>query len=221
VGHRSSRLSLEGGTESSLHGFSTFGVRFALHDLLDPSPGYPENSQIEFFNIKARYFFDASKFELDELTLFRITSLSPWSEFSKKTSFRAQFGLERFMDRNCSRCVGASFQGGPGITIQPFGSSLVNVFAIADFQVAYSPGFTRSDVRLGGGPTGGLLFNVTPYFKALISGSYKYLLFSADPKTYQGTFETRYTLNSRIALNLRFTQWMDSREGAAGMLWYF
>jgi len=108
-GHPSARIGLS--TEPGID------FRFALHDLYDPSIGYPDSSEIEFghFHISKLSASELdlnnnrshSPYAIDYFHLFRVSSYNPLSFFEKNTSWRAQLSFFRTPDQ-CSNC----YQGG-------------------------------------------------------------------------------------------------------------
>ncbi len=90
--HGSSRLSL-----NYNHNIKDIGAtyRFAIHDLLDPSVGMPENSQLEFFNFSAKKY--NNKFALEKFNLFKVFNLNPLNFYEKKLSWGLRFGSERMI----------------------------------------------------------------------------------------------------------------------------
>ena len=125
-------------------------------------------------NGSVRYQYKPEHFEVENVALFRVMSLSPFTEFKHQMSFKAELGFQRIYDNDCDRCGAAVFEGGPGITLQPFGTERINLFAFADFRADYSSKFYGSDGRLGAGPLVGILANFSNDFRGLISGGYKY-----------------------------------------------
>jgi hypothetical protein len=224
LGHGIRRLTLGGGAlGQSLDSpaYATLGMRFALNDMLDPGPGYPRNAQIEFMNVNLRYGLKPSRLQLEDLTLFRVTSLSPFTRFNHDVSFRVDLGMDRLVDRNCPDCLAGSFEAGPGIALQPTGSDRFTLFGFADAQIAFSPKLPASNVRLGLGPRAGAVFLITEDFRATVSGNYHYLAFSREPSSYEADAELRYGLSSTLAFNLQAARWMNVWKTGAALMVYF
>jgi len=94
MGHRARRLSIGIGAESDAV-FSDIRFRPAYHDLLDPSDGYVDGSQIVFADIDARYYFPEKKLKLQGIDLIKIVSISPRNSFFKPLSWKVSTGFLR------------------------------------------------------------------------------------------------------------------------------
>jgi hypothetical protein len=225
LGHDIRRFTFEGGTENGLRheqgGFTRFGMRFAMNDMLDPGLGYPRNSQIEFMNVNLRYRFQRKEIELENVTLFRVESISPYTTYKNEFSFNVELGMKRIMDRNCDYCMAGTFEAGPGLAFQPGDNPLITIYSYLDFQIAYASAFQASNLRVGSGPTLGAVFLFNDDLRAMIAAKYKYSVFSREPHAYEAKSELRYGLNRSVALNVRAAKQMDSWETAGSIMLYW
>ncbi len=131
LGHGSRRVGV-GFLDSRQQGSAgLFSYKFALHDLLDPVIGYPEYAQISFFDLKFSYFDknrvtgNRNQLELENLMLFEVISLSPYTQFSKSISWRLHVGVERMLNEDCFGCHAGQLSGGAGYTLRLSESPLV------------------------------------------------------------------------------------------------
>jgi len=90
--------------------------KFALHDFLDASTGYPDYATITFADIQARASKKTNSLDLERLTFFEVISLSPWKEFFKTASWRLKVSIERLTEPAFINIQGFQVSGGPGIT---------------------------------------------------------------------------------------------------------
>jgi hypothetical protein len=220
LAHPSGRIQLEGVGVNANSPFSGVGFRFALHDLLDPSTGYPSGAQIEFLNTRARYLWASSQLSLEELTFFRVTSLSPFSSFNRDLSFRVQLGIEKYLDGNCNGCVGGGFEVGPGVSVEPFGQAF-NFFSFLNAKLNYAPDFFYSPVRIGLGPSIGVLASFDSQTKVLLTGGYTYYAFSKFPSSFYGQLNLRRAIGTRYGIDMRASQVDVYLETAGSLMWYF
>lgn len=229
-GHGVRRLTIGGGYEgergsgegSRVGGFARLGMRFALMDLLDPGAGYPRNAQIEFANLNLRYQAAQRQLELEDLTLFRVTSISPLTRFRRNPSFRVETGYERLKDRNCGgRCGAGIFQAGPGLAFQPFGGDGVTLYGFADAQLAFASSFRASKLRLGAGPAAGLLFLVNDDLRGQLEAAYRYQLFSVVTEAVDLKAEATWGFASPFAAHGRFLVSRDGWETSGGLMVYW
>ena len=92
--HETARFAIGVGGMEGLS-FLSLKLRPAYHDLLDPIDGYVTTSQINFLDLKIRYFDKIEKFELDKLTVINVLSLSPITEYFSPISWGVDVGVER------------------------------------------------------------------------------------------------------------------------------
>ena len=220
VGHGIRRLRLLGGSGTN-DGFGQLDFRFALHDLLDTPAGYPNGAQIEFASISARYYRPTNQFELFDLTVFDVTSLSPMTPYLRSSSFRVDLGIHRVRDANCNDCNALSFEAGPGIAWSTGKSDFATFYSFMNFGIAHSSNFILSKWRLGAGPSAGVLLTPGRSIRALISGGYRYLAFSAHPDSYDAGAELRYHFNNRVSLAASGRKYTNEWESTAGALFYW
>lgn len=224
LAHPSLRWGLETGYEknpSFESPFNRLALRFALHDLLDPSDGYPKYAQVEFMHLQAKFFWQRAPYlELDQASLFRITSLNPIGIENKGLSWRVNLGAKRFLDENCDRCFGPEIAVGGGMTLNPFGG-VFYPYLLMDLENHYASTFLASDYRLSVGPSLGGVFHLSPRFKAFFEGRYRYLVFSQATEFYQAMSEIRYAPNRRWSFGVKAGAWPDAKEISLTSFVYF
>lgn len=225
LGHGVKRLTFEQGYTSDSTLFSRAGIRLALHDLLDPGLGYPPLSQIEFGHLNFRYFLNKPKLRVDELTLFRVTSLSPITAFKKNTSFRVELGYNTIKNQNCNNpslsCGAAHFEAGPGLAFQPFGTSILTFFGFANFESSYSNHFSASSVKLSGGPSAGAILIFHDNLRSIFSANYRYQFFAFHPSSFEIKTETVYGLSRSFALGFRAEKSLENWEVGTSLKVYW
>lgn len=151
-GHRTSRLAIGAGRQDGRN-FISAGFRPAYHDILDPLPGYARGAQINFLDVRGRYFPHDNSLKLDKLTVIDILSLTPRDRFFKPVSWGVDTGLER-MPGNAGTTTGAQVKGGGGVTYKVAGEHLAYALGQAELKVAR--GF-ENNYSLGAGALTGLL----------------------------------------------------------------
>jgi hypothetical protein len=136
---------------------ATLEFRLALHDLSDATPGYPELAAIEFMRARLQ-FWAPHRFELEDASLIRVTSLTPQSRFDQKMSWEFDVGATTIEDSACDQCLAAQIAGGAGAALELFDRGLT-IFALARASAGWTPeidGLGDSHFRLGIGPSGGV-----------------------------------------------------------------
>ena len=156
LGHGSRRMGL-GAMDSKIQGSAgTFSYKFALHDLLDPVFGYPEYAQISFFDLKFSYFDknyqteNRKQIELENLMLFEVISLSPYTQFSKSISWRLHVGIERMLNEDCFGCHAGQISGGAGYSLRFFQDPMIVGYLGAKAGAYYTSRGGQSLTKTGG-----------------------------------------------------------------------
>jgi len=155
-GHGSHRIGLGVATADRAWG-ATLEFRLALHDLADATPGYPELNAIEFMRARLQ-FWEPHRFELQDASLIRVTSLTPQTRFDRKISWEFDVGATTLEDSACDQCLAAHISGGAGGAFELFDKGLT-IFAMGRGSVAWTPeidGLVDSHFRVGVGPSGGM-----------------------------------------------------------------
>lgn len=116
LAHDSARASLSHVANDRKGDAISLGMRFAFHDLLDPSEGLPDNADIEFFNPTFRYWQRTSRLQLEDFAFFGVGTFQPLDAYTKKFSWRARTGFHRVDDLRCQDCTSLFFEGGAGFS---------------------------------------------------------------------------------------------------------
>ncbi len=151
-GHGSRRLGL-----SALEREQTLELRFAFHDLLDPSGGYPADTAMTVGKIKLRHT-NENRWDIPEVQLLDIISLRPWDRYGWAPSWRMELGLKEIHQTEAYGINGA----------------IGGAFKMARFTMALMGGGdahylagTPERGRAAIGPEAMLLWELTPRLKAL------------------------------------------------------
>lgn len=92
--HKTARLALGAGTLDDAP-YVLLNFRPAYHDLLDPPDGYAPGAQINFLDMRARYYYESERLRLDRLTVINVLSLTPRDDYFDPLSWGVDFGFER------------------------------------------------------------------------------------------------------------------------------
>lgn len=115
LGHGTSRVTIGAGRVAQ-ESFIDVAYRIAYHDLLDPSGGYSNHAQLEFFHASARYFPATQSTRLDKLTLIDIVSLEPRDDFFRRVSWRINAGWNNLAKGSDPQQLAFTLGGGFGWT---------------------------------------------------------------------------------------------------------
>ncbi|MGL5995626.1 MAG: DUF4105 domain-containing protein [Pseudomonas proteolytica] len=97
--------------------FGEYGLRMAYHDLNDNAEGFPLGAQIEILQMKLRQY-EGNNWQLQQLDLATIRSLTPRNELLQPLSWQVTGGLERVPGKHDDETLVSHVNGGAGGTWQ-------------------------------------------------------------------------------------------------------
>lgn len=152
---------------------TTFGHRFALHDLLDPIRGYPAYSEMQMMATDFSYESERSHLQIEKIDLVEIVSLSDWNAFSHAPSWRLKFGWDRGYQTECGNdCLPLMFQVGVGLSKEFVPGLIASAWVRAG--AAYDENFVNDTFRIGAGPAVLFRYNLRERFSLLAEAWYRY-----------------------------------------------
>ena len=113
-GHESRTWQLGAGTRGD-KAFAEYGLRMAYHDLNDNAYGFPLGAQIEILQLKVRQY-EGNDWQVQQLDLATIRSLTPRTELLKPWSWQVTGGLERVLGKHGDENLVSHVNGGGGGT---------------------------------------------------------------------------------------------------------
>lgn len=195
LGHDARRLDLGVGYLQPKGGYYTLEGRLALHDLSDPSVGFPETLAIEFLPTRLRYYLERQRPSLEEASLIAITSVSPLNRFDRSFSWNLRVGAARLHDDGCRQCLVGKLELGAGFALSTLSHGLT-VYANLDNELlGLGPihgGLAELPLRFGIGPKLGLRLRYTEQLVSLLEGHVFALPFQAPKFSWDGSFVTRW-----------------------------
>ncbi len=225
-GHGSRRWGLGGGasTNDGGAGFAAIHYRLALHDLLDPTFGFPDTMAIEFLPTELRIDGGSGRPSLERLELVSINSLSPMDRFEKRPSWRFTVGGWRHRDLGCDACFGPAARFAFGATLASDGGGLA-VFAMTATELFWSPdlvdGVRGSTARFAIGPEAGVRVRLSPSLAWLGEAGWSWLPDQSPWQTWRASSGLRWGFWRSLALDLRGTWEPEALEGEASLFHYF
>jgi hypothetical protein len=197
-------------------------ARLALHDLGDPTPGYPELNAIEFMRLRVQ-FWQTQRIELEQASFVRVTSLTPQTWFDRKSSWEFDVGATTIKDRACDACLMAHATGGAGLTFAA-ASNRLSVFALAYGTFGWAPGIAGlrdTHLRFGLGPSGGVRARLSDGIIILARAHWLYLPGQSPAMTYRVDGTLRISVFASWALGVEARYVPNGLEGQALAYAYF
>jgi hypothetical protein len=224
-GHDSKRFGIAGGYRDPSAGFIALDFRLAMHDLADPSDGYPDLAQIDFLPTRLRVYpkHDGLRFALEDFSVVSIVSLNSLSRFDLAPSWRFSIGARTLEHEGCTSCLAAKFRLGAGPAFA-FADEAITLFLTIDTWVFSGPdviGIADKAVRAGLGPSPGLRIRFDPNLVWLLSGDLTWYPEQADPWIWQADSVLRFSYLHNQALSLELRARRDRREAQLFALTYF
>lgn len=134
-GHESRTWHLGVGSQEH-RAFAEYGLRMAYHDLNDNLAGFPLGAQIELGKLRVRQY-EGNHWQLEELGLINIRSLTPRNQLLKPWSWQVKTGFERVAGVDGRRRLVGHLNGGGGFTWNP--GEDVLAYAMATMRVEHHP----------------------------------------------------------------------------------
>jgi hypothetical protein len=174
--------------------------------------------------VALRYFVEQPVLWLEEFSLVRVLSASPWSRFEMPLSWTVRVGWDRFYDRGCRGCLATTGEVGGGLTLAAFDQGL-SWYALGLTEIAaLAPirgGIADLPLRAGVGVQSGLRLRFTNDLLWLNQGRFSWLP-EQDPRTIlrlQSTLRYQYVDNFGIEIEAAMDP-KERRVGAASLLYF-
>ncbi|AZE51265.1 putative outermembrane protein [Pseudomonas chlororaphis] len=167
-GHESRTWQVGVGTHGD-QAFGEYGLRMAYHDLNDNADGFPLGAQIEILQMKLRQY-EGNHWQLQQLDLATIRSLTPRNELLQPWSWQVTGGLERVPGKHDDETLVSHVNGGGGGTWQLSENMLG--FALGTVRVEHNADFAGFITPAAGFNTGLLWKNPLGNFSVEAKGDY-------------------------------------------------
>lgn len=219
-GHDSQRLSGGFGLFNA-EGFYELRFRAALTDLTDMDYVHRQGAQIEFCDLRTRYYSKQERLYVQQAELIDIVSLAPMSDFYHPLSWKANTGWHRKPLRKDENGFYYRLNGGAGFTGRYAESALAYLLLETEMDTG---SVFDSDYAAGGGLSAGTVFSP--------ADALKIHLFSRAVRFFMGDEHSEYTAggvaNFRIRTNHHLSLeacWEDAGlgryTGSAAWHWFF
>ena len=217
-GHESRTWQLAVGSQDN-RAFAEYGLRMAYHDLNDNLDGFPLGAQIELGKLRVRQY-EGNHWQLEELGLISIRSLTPRNQLLKPWSWQVTTGLERVPGKEGRQRLAGHLNGGGGFTwslgedIYAYNMATLRLEHHPDAAALISPAAGFDSGLLWRNAAGNLLLEAqADYFH---NGEVRRRL----GLTQQ--LEVSRNLGLRLTAQRQFSQWDHPRnEVMLQMRWYY
>lgn len=210
------------GAQKTREWFAEFQWRPAYHDLMDPDEGYVEGAQINFFDLRGRYFPDRGSFRLQSFRLLDILSLAPRDRFFLPVSWKVTTGFDRtFMNDGSDRLIYRINPAGGGAWKRK-GLGTAYLMLESDIQLT---NVYQDRYAFGLGPLAGLIANLNGRWKINVTGQAIHYPLGERHRTYRGMVRQDFMLSTNSTVEVSFVREesfrRDLTEMRAGWNLYF
>jgi hypothetical protein len=218
-GHESFRVGTGGGWRNK-EMFEEISFRAVYHDLLDPDPGYTQDSQIVLGDLGLRHYHSRNQFRVERFTLANVISLTPIDSWFRGPSWKINSGMNTVKTRSCDLCSNGHLNLGVGGALEThlFQREVYFLFGEVDANVS---GAYEENHRVGGGVSGGIMANITDNWKWLASGGYLGYLFGDRSDDVKISVGQRWTFAKNFAFRTTYTHHDRDNEVLAVFHGYF
>jgi Domain of unknown function (DUF4105) len=230
-GHATLRVALGAGVANQSGVFQALSLRFALHDFLDPVPGYPADSELEMGQLALRFEDDAHRLRLDRIDLIHIISAMPYDPWIRGVSWQVWLGADNARELGCDgpardlsgwRCLYAGATTGGGFAARWGAQERLLTYALAGTDVGVGPAFSNAHAfRVGVGAEAGLVAEVVPTWRWEARARYFYYPLGARGGYVRASLTESLALTRRFSVRLGVGVAGDYAEATANLAGYF
>lgn len=215
LSHHSRRFSLGSRFSDQGGSYISLGYRFALHDQLDFSQGYPDYAEITFGDMQFEYSLQEKHFELETFSLFEVVSHTPWNSFDPHFSWRVRLGVDRLRSENFVHCHAGVAEWGSGITAE-LQNPRFSFYTGAKVSGFYSPSCNGTGFA-GIGPEVRLRYKWSPKLISLFEGHFRYDIDQGIKNYRELSLGTQYSFTRLNGLRLKASE--KGFEQSIGIEW--
>lgn len=180
--------------------FGELSWRAAYHDLMDPTDGYVEGAQINFFDIHIREYIDRSSAKLHSFQLLDIISLAPRDLFFRPVSWKVLVGFNRSLLADGGDHLVFRLSPGGGAAYRSELLGLSYVMLESDMQLS---GAFDSNWSAGVGLSTGIYRSITSGWKINLSAKAIFYPLGDTHRAVTGLFRQSVKLSTNTALDLK------------------
>ena len=216
AGHLPGRFGIGGGYRTDSF-FTELSWRPAYHDLLDQDDGYIEGAQINFMDVRGRYYFRDDALVLQRLRFIDIISLSPRDAFFKPVSWKVNTGLDREIMSGGQEQLVYRLNPGGGFAYKTDLLGIVYVFLETDLIASDE---LHDKYAAGIGASAGCLKNMTDRWKINLSAAWISYELGDVHRSMKASLAQNYmiTTNTGITFSLSQEKTFDYNRSEASLM---
>ncbi len=219
LGHKSRRVSLGMGVENGDAFIDTL-IRPAMTDLVDMDYIHNQGAQIEFWDIRGRYYPEDTRYALEKFDILDIVSIAPRDVFFKPYSWKFNTGVHRKTMADGEDKLYYRINAGGGLA-SPF-PYIGLCYAMVESEADVG-GRLEDNFAIGGGGETGTVLMLTPCWKTHLYGrAVRFALGDAHADYSAGLIHNfRVTQNNQVSLELVWEKSRAKSLSQAELLWHY
>ncbi len=216
AGHLPGKVGIGGGYRTDSF-FTELSWRPAYHDLLDQDDGYIEGAQINFMDIRGRYYFREDALILQRLRFIDIISISPRDAFFKPVSWKVNTGLDREIMYDGQEQLVYRLNPGGGFAYKTGYLGIFYVFLETDLIMNDK---LHDKFAAGIGTSAGCLKNITDWWKINLSAAWTSYELGDEHRSMKASLAQNYkiTTNTGITFSLSQERTFDYNRSEASLM---
>ncbi|MCP4911901.1 MAG: DUF4105 domain-containing protein [Oligoflexia bacterium] len=186
----------------------SFGYRFSLHNIMDPSLGYSKLGGQEMGNIEALYLTKSKKFRLSRFTLVNIDTYPQLLSFAPKVGWSLRGGVKDYFDTD-------HFEKAPfikhGLNFNLSKNESIIFAPEIHYSAGYAESFSGNNIRIDLMP-GLSLFSDALRAKFKLKYFYNHIIGpnSLDHHVYQAVLNI--PLSQNLSWKSQFSKWVSKEK---------
>ena len=199
-GHAGNRLQLAGGYDG-IAPYTQLGFRWAYHDLYDPTEGFNQGSQVEFFKPTIRYYPQQQRVQFEGLELININSMPTGNDFFNSFSWQVSFGVNRQRFPQQQRTLVGAAKVGAGLSYRADEQSLLSVSALSSLQISDK---FHQYLAIGFGASAFGQYDISPRWRVGAEASIMRYVQGITQTAYSYSITQRFSMLNNQAVVLTF-----------------
>ncbi len=166
---------------------------------MDPGEGYVDGAQVNFLDIRGRYYPDDGTLKLQSWKLLDIVSLAPRDRFFLPVSWKVATGFDRLVMKNGSEQLAFRVNTGGGAAYKMGTFGLAYLMLESDVQLANA---YYENFSFGLGPSAGIYADLTRLWRVNLSGQAIFYRLGEKHQTLKGTLRQSFMVNANNTMEL-------------------
>jgi hypothetical protein len=195
-------------------------IRPAMTDLVDMDYIHNQGAQIEFWDIRGRYYPQPNRFNLEKFDILDIVSIAPRDDFFKPLSWKFNTGIHRKPMAGGKNKLYYRLNAGGGLAARlPY---LGLCYAMIESEADYG-GRLEDNFAFGAGGETGTIITLNPLWKAHLYGRALRFVLGDSHADYSAGMAASFKIskNNQVSFELTWGKSHAKSRTQAELLWHY